>query len=146
MFFTWLLCALFTKPYLWLTQKYLQALVRNATDATRESRVLDIVNAMEPLAYRKMDFEEFCAAAISTHQLEALDGWEQIASTAFEHFEQEGNRVISVEELARELNLGPTAYSILKDWIRNSDGKLSLLGYTKFLHGVTLRSSNTRHH
>lgn len=56
---------------------------------------------MEPLAYRKMDFEEFCAAAISTHQLEALDGWEQIASTAFEHFEKEGNRIISVEELAR---------------------------------------------
>ena len=56
---------------------------------------------MESLGYRKMDFEEFCAAAISTHQLEALDGWEQIASTAFEHFEQEGNRVISVEELAR---------------------------------------------
>ena len=137
---------------------------------------------MAPLSYRKMEFEEFCAAAISTYQLEALDGWEQIASTAFEHFELEGNRVISVEELARvlsvfpyflapqnlsfccvyfclgvvkkfstcgtlmqELNLGPTAYSILKDWIRN-DGKLSLLGYTKFLHGVTLRSSNTRHH
>lgn len=56
---------------------------------------------MEPLSYRKMDFEEFCAAAISTHQLEALEGWEQIASTAFEHFEQEGNRMISVEELAR---------------------------------------------
>jgi hypothetical protein len=48
-----------------------------------------------------MYFEEFCAAAISTYQLEALEGWEQIASTAFEHFEQEGNRVISVEELAR---------------------------------------------
>jgi len=45
----------------------------------------------------------------------------------------------------QELNLGPSAYSILKDWIRNSDGKLSLLGYTKFLHGVTLRSSNPRH-
>ncbi|KAF3950014.1 hypothetical protein CMV_024177 [Castanea mollissima] len=127
-------------------ENFKTALVRNATDAMRESRVLDIINAMEQLSYKKMDFEEFCAAAISTHQLEALDGWEQIASTAFEHFEQEGNRVISVEELARELNLGPTAYSILKDWIRNSDGKLSLLGYTKFLHGVTLRSSNTRHH
>lgn len=60
-----------------------------------------VVSQMEPLAHRKMDFEEFCAAAISTHQLEALDGWEQIASTAFEHFEQEGNRAISVEELAR---------------------------------------------
>lgn len=56
---------------------------------------------MEPLAYRKMDFEEFCAAAISTHQLEAVEGWEEIASTAFEHFERDGNRVISIEELAR---------------------------------------------
>ncbi|OIW21380.1 hypothetical protein TanjilG_02525 [Lupinus angustifolius] len=120
------------------------ALARHATDAMKESRVLDIINMMEPLAYRKMDFEEFCAAATSTYQLEALDRWEDIANTAFEHFEIEGNRVISIEELARELNLGPSAYSILKDWIRN-DGKLNLLGYTKFLHGVTLRTSNPRH-
>ncbi|XP_059651189.1 CDPK-related kinase 3-like [Cornus florida] len=120
------------------------ALVRNATDAMKESRIPDILNVMAPLSYRKMDFEEFCAAAISTYQLEALERWEQIASTAFELFEQEGNRVISVEELARELNVGPTAHSILKDWIRSSDGKLSLLGYTKFLHGVTIRSSHTR--
>ena len=48
-----------------------------------------------------MDFAEFSAAAISPYQLEALEGWEQIARTAFEFFEQEGNRVISVEELAR---------------------------------------------
>lgn len=64
---------------------------------------------MDPLAYRKMNFEEFCAAAISVHQLEALEGWEQIASAGFEHFEQEGNRVISVEELARvrKINSAP---------------------------------------
>nr|XP_034904326.1 CDPK-related kinase 3-like isoform X3 [Populus alba]XP_034904327.1 CDPK-related kinase 3-like isoform X3 [Populus alba] len=123
---------------------FLQALVRNATYAMRESRAPEILNAMESLSYKKMYFEEFCAAAISTYQLEALEGWEQIASTAFEHFEEKGNRVISVEELARELNVGPSAYTFIKDWIRNSDGKLSLIGYTKFLHGVTLRSSNTR--
>ncbi|OAY62102.1 CDPK-related kinase 3 isoform X1 [Manihot esculenta] len=122
------------------------ALARHATDAMRESRVPELLTAMESLAYRKMYFDEFCAATISTYQLEALEGWEQMASTAFEHFEREGNRVISLEELARELNVGPSAYSFIKDWIRNSDGKLSLLGYTKFLHGVTLRSSNTRHH
>ncbi|KAL9999072.1 putative protein kinase CAMK-CDPK family [Helianthus debilis subsp. tardiflorus] len=121
------------------------ALMRNATDAMKESRVPDILNAMAPLSYRKMDFEEFCAAAISTYQLEALETWEQIASTAFDFFEQEGNRAVSVEELARELNVGPTAHSILKDWIRGDDGKLSLFGYAKFLHGVTLRSSNSRH-
>jgi hypothetical protein len=56
---------------------------------------------LEPLAYRSMDFEEFCAAAISPYQLEALDRWEDIAGTSFQHFEQEGNRVISVEELAQ---------------------------------------------
>ncbi|KAJ4952679.1 hypothetical protein NE237_029511 [Protea cynaroides] len=125
-------------------ENFKMALVRNATDSMKESRVPDIINTMEQLSHRKMDFEEFCAAAISTHQLETLEKWEQIASTAFEYFEQEGNRVISVEELAREMNLGPTAYSILNDWIRSSDGKLSFLGYTKFLHGVTLRSPNTR--
>ncbi|GAA0157387.1 non-receptor serine/threonine protein kinase [Lithospermum erythrorhizon] len=120
------------------------ALMRNVTDAMRESRVPEILNLMEPLSYKKMDFEEFCAAAVSPHQLEAHERWEEIASTAFGYFEEEGNRLISVEELAREMNLGPTAYSLLKDWIR-LDGKLSFIGYTKFLHGVTVRSS-TRHH
>ncbi|XP_061997841.1 CDPK-related kinase 4-like [Rosa rugosa] len=121
------------------------ALMKNSTDAMKESRVHDIINVMEPLAHKKLDFEEFCVAAISTYQLEALEGWEKIASTAFECFEREGNRVISVEELAQEMNLGPTSYSLLRDWIRTSDRKLSFLGYTKFLHGVTIRTSNTRH-
>ncbi|KAL8519586.1 hypothetical protein ACS0TY_010503 [Phlomoides rotata] len=121
------------------------ALMKNATDAMKESRVADILNTMEPLSYKKMDFEEFCAASISTYQLEALEKWEDIASAAFQHFEQEGNRVTSIEELAQELNLGPTAHSLLSDWIRPSDRKLSFLGYTKFLHGVTVRNSNTRH-
>ncbi|KAB2069707.1 hypothetical protein ES319_A08G110100v1 [Gossypium barbadense] len=120
------------------------ALMKSRTDAMQESRVFDIINVMEPLYYKKMDFEEFCAAAISTYQLEASEEWESIASTAFEYFEQDGNKVISVEELALELNLGPSAHSLLKDWIRVSDGKLSFLGYTKFLHGVTIRASNIR--
>ncbi|EHA8592008.1 putative CDPK-related kinase 4 [Cocos nucifera] len=93
-----------------------------------------------------MDFEEFCVATISPYQLEALENWEQIASAAFEYFEQEGNQVISIEELAQEMNLSSAAYSIVCDWIRPSDNKLNFLGYTKFLHGVTVRSSNTRHH
>lgn len=121
------------------------ALTKNATDAMKESRVGDILNMLEPVSYKKMDLEEFCAASISTYQLEAVEKWEDIASAAFEYFEQEGNRVTSVEELAQELSLGPTAYSLLGDWIRPSDRRLSFLGFTKFLHGVTIRSSNTRH-
>ncbi|CAL9060853.1 unnamed protein product [Musa banksii] len=126
-------------------ENFRMALMQNATEAMRESRVTDILNALEPLSYRWMDFEEFCAAAISPYHLEALEGWEQLASRAFEHFEREGNRVISVEELAQELNIPQTSYSFLKDWIRPEDGKLNVLGYTRYLHGVTIRSSNTRH-
>nr|BAJ96597.1 predicted protein [Hordeum vulgare subsp. vulgare] len=122
------------------------ALTRYLTDAMKESRILEFLHALEPLAYRSMDFEEFCTAAISPYQLEALDRWEEIAGTAFQHFEQEGNRVISVEELVQELNLAPTHYSIVQDWIRKTDGKLNFLGFTKFLHGVTIRGANTRRH
>ncbi|KAL8148465.1 CDPK-related kinase 3-like [Apium graveolens] len=118
------------------------ALAKNMTDTMKESRIPDILIAMESLSYKGMYFEEFCAAAISTYQIEALEEWESIASTAFAYFEQEGNKVTTVEELAQEMNLGASAYNLLKDWIRTSDGKLSLLGYTKFLHGVTVRSSH----
>ncbi|KAG7016799.1 CDPK-related kinase 4, partial [Cucurbita argyrosperma subsp. argyrosperma] len=124
---------------------YKAALVRNVTDAMRESNVADILKMMEPLANKRMGFEEFCAAAISVYQLEAVAGWESIATRAFEYFEQDGNRVISVHELVQEMNLGPIAHSFLQNWTRSSDGKLSFFGYTRFLHGVTIRYSNTRH-
>ena len=47
-----------------------------------------------------MDYEEFCAAALSVHQLEALDQWEQHARCAYELFDKDGNRAIVIEELA----------------------------------------------
>lgn len=47
-----------------------------------------------------MDFDEFCAAALSVYQLEALERWEQHARCAYELFEKEGNRAIVIEELA----------------------------------------------
>lgn len=56
---------------------------------------------MDALSFKKMDFTEFCAAAISVHQLEGTDRWDQHACAAYDIFEKEGNRVISVDELAR---------------------------------------------
>ncbi|KAG6495798.1 hypothetical protein ZIOFF_043626 [Zingiber officinale] len=115
-----------------------EGLLQNATEAMKEGK-------LEPLSYRKMDFEEFCAATISPHHLEALDGWEQMTSTAFEHFELEGKRAITVKELAQELSLPAANYSVLRSWIRPEDCKFNFLGYTRYLHGVTIRSANTRH-
>lgn len=119
-----------------------QALMRNSTDAMKDSRVHDILISLNALQYRRMDFEEFCAAALSVHQLEALDRWEQHARCAYELFEKDGNRAIMIEELASELGLGPSipVHAVLHDWIRHTDGKLSFLGYVKLLHGVSTRA------
>ncbi|XP_019422352.1 PREDICTED: CDPK-related kinase 5-like isoform X1 [Lupinus angustifolius] len=115
------------------------ALMKNATDAMKETRIPDLLASwqLNALQHRRMDFDEFCAAALSVHQLEALDRWEQHARCAYELFEKDGNRAIVIEELASELCLGPSVpvHSVLHDWIRHTDGKLSFLGFVKLLHG-----------
>ncbi|XP_062102077.1 CDPK-related kinase 5 [Humulus lupulus] len=118
------------------------ALMKSATDAMKDSHVLDVVASFNALQYRRMDFEEFCAATVSVHQLEVLDRWEQHARCAYELFEKEGNRAIVIDELASELGLGPAVpvHAVLHDWIRHTDGKLSFLGFVKLLHGVSIRT------
>uniref|UniRef100_A0A0D9X1K7 Protein kinase domain-containing protein n=1 Tax=Leersia perrieri TaxID=77586 RepID=A0A0D9X1K7_9ORYZ len=118
------------------------ALTREATDAMKESRVQEILVSLSALQYRRMDFQEFCAAAVSVHQLEALDRWEQHARSAYDFFEKDGNRAIVIDELASELGLSPSVplHVVLQDWIRHTDGKLSFLGFVKLLHGMSSRS------
>ncbi|KAK4404750.1 CDPK-related kinase [Sesamum angolense] len=115
---------------------------KNATDAMKDSRVLDYVNVVSSLQHRKMDFEEFCSAAISVHQLEGTESWEQLARRAYDFFEEDGNRPIMIEELASELGLSPSipVHVVLQDWIRHSDGKLSFLGFVRLLHGLSSRA------
>ncbi|KAE8701213.1 CDPK-related protein kinase [Hibiscus syriacus] len=117
-------------------------LMKNATDAMKDSRIPEFLASLNALQYRRMDFDEFCAAALSVHQLEALDRWEQHARCAYELFEKDGNRSIVIEELASELGLSPSVpvHAVLNDWIRHTDGKLSFLGFVKLLHGVSSRT------
>ncbi|XP_027071472.2 CDPK-related kinase 7-like [Coffea eugenioides] len=123
-------------------QNFKSAVTRMSTDAMKDSRVLEYVSLVSCLQYKKMDFEEFCAAAISVHQLEGMESWEQHARRAYELFEKDGNRPIMIEELASELGLSPSVpvHVVLQDWIRHSDGKLSFLGFVRLLHGVSSRT------
>ncbi|CAA7048293.1 unnamed protein product [Microthlaspi erraticum] len=114
------------------------ALASNATKAVKESRIIEFLTLLNGLQRRGMDFEEFCAAALNVHQHETLDCWEQSKLHAYELFDKNGNRANVIEELASELGVGP---SVLHDWIRHSDGKLSFYGFVKLLHGVSVRSS-----
>ncbi|XP_010427515.1 PREDICTED: CDPK-related kinase 7-like isoform X2 [Camelina sativa] len=123
-------------------QNYKTAILKSSTEATKDSRVLDFAHMISCLQYKKLDFEEFCASALSVYQLEAMETWEQHARRAYELFEKDGNRVIMIEELASELGLGPSVpvQVVLQDWIRHSDGKLSFLGFVRLLHGVSSRT------
>ncbi|XP_018472824.1 CDPK-related kinase 1 isoform X2 [Raphanus sativus] len=123
-------------------QNYKTAILKSATDAMKDSRVLDFVHMISCLQYKKLDFEEFCASALSVYQMEAMETWEQHARRAYELFEKDGNRPIMIEELASELGLGPSVpvHVVLQDWIRHSDGKLSFLGFVRLLHGVSSRT------
>jgi len=44
--------------------------------------------------------KKFCAAAISVHQLEGMESWEQHARLTYEPIEKDENRPIIIEELA----------------------------------------------
>ncbi|XP_038904731.1 CDPK-related kinase 7-like [Benincasa hispida] len=123
-------------------QNFKTALIKNSTDAIKDSRVLDYANVVSSIQYRKLDFEEFCAAAISIYQLEGMENWEQHARHAYDLFDKDGNRPIMIEELASELGLSPSVpvHVVLQDWIRHSDGKLSFLGFVRLLHGVSSRA------
>ncbi|KAL3580554.1 hypothetical protein D5086_018389 [Populus alba] len=111
-------------------------LMKNATNAMKDSHIPDFLSSLNPFQHRRIDFEEFCAAALNVHQLEAHDQWKQLARSAYELFEKDGNRAIVIEELASELGLGPSipVHAILNDWISHADGKLSFHGFVKLLH------------
>lgn len=122
-------------------ENFRQALLKNSTEAMKESRVFEILESMDGLHFKKMDFSEFCAAAISVLQLEATERWEQHARAAYDIFEKEGNRVIYPDELAKEMGLAPNVPAqVFLDWIRQSDGRLSFTGFTKLLHGISSRA------
>lgn len=84
-----------------------------------------------------MSFDEFITAAISVHQLEESENWERRARRAYEQFDKNDNRPITIDELTSELGLrvSISIHSVLLDWIRYPDGKLSFLGFIKLLHG-----------
>ncbi|CDP19237.1 unnamed protein product [Coffea canephora] len=85
-----------------------------------------------------MDFEEFCAAAINVHHLEARESWEQIYSYMGLLREMDENTALLYMPRSPKVGLSPSVpvNVLLQDWIRHFDGKLSFLGFVRLLHGV----------
>ncbi|KAF7153347.1 hypothetical protein RHSIM_Rhsim01G0190600 [Rhododendron simsii] len=116
-----------------------QDVTKNSTEAMKDSRIFYYADMMGTLQYRKLDFEEFCAATICVHWLEGMESWEQHARSAYEFFEKDGNIPIMIEELASELGLSPSVPIHVVLQVRQSDGKLSFMGFVRLLNGVSSR-------
>lgn len=123
-------------------ENFKSVLTKHATEAMQESRMFEMIASIDALQFKKMDFQEFCAAATSVPQLEGLERWDQQARSAYQIFEKAGNRVVLIEDLARELGIPSTvpAHVVLHEWVRHNDGRLSFFGFTNLLRGMPPRA------
>eukprot|EP00250_Pteridium_aquilinum_P015260 c22480_g1_i1 orf=512-2287(+) len=123
-------------------ENFKSVLTKNATEAMQDSRMFEMIQSIDALQFKKLDFQEFCAAATSVPQLEGLERWDQQARNAYQIFEKEGNRVVLIEDLARELGIPSTvpAHVVLHEWVRHNDGRLSFYGFTNLLRGMPPRA------
>ncbi|KAG8073011.1 hypothetical protein GUJ93_ZPchr0006g45689 [Zizania palustris] len=91
----------------------------------------DELRSKEIRRYRIMNFEEFYAAAISVHRLEALDIWEQHIHFAYDFFKKDGNRVVVIDELASasSFSAAPCCYAtfVLHDGPPYANGDLHMV-------------------
>ena len=79
----------------------LQALQKDRPWAVKESRVLEILQAMDTNADGMVDFDEFVAATLHVHQIEQTNSvkWQHRSKAAFSKFDVDGDGYITADEL-----------------------------------------------
>ncbi|KAI8550846.1 hypothetical protein RHMOL_Rhmol06G0139000 [Rhododendron molle] len=136
---------------------------KNSTEAMKDSRVLDYahmvmvseanflsslefkdeingilyISQMSTLQYRKLDFEEFCAAAISVHQLERMESWEQHTRSTYELFDKDGKKPY----YDRGISLGMLFFPSLLWLLTESSHKLAISWHLILATKVSAKST-----
>ncbi|KAL3699891.1 hypothetical protein R1sor_017913 [Riccia sorocarpa] len=117
-------------------------LSQNVITTLQDSRISEVLAVIDLYPFDEMNFEEFCAATLSIHQLRQIDHWWQYVRQAYEHLDAEENRFFLVEDLASEVGLkveDPETIvhlaDMLGDWITYPEGRLSFRGFIKLLNG-----------
>ncbi|KAI8532779.1 hypothetical protein RHMOL_Rhmol11G0240900 [Rhododendron molle] len=139
------------------------AVAKNSTEAMKDSRVLDYahmvmvfeanflsslefkdeiygilyISQMSTLQYRKLDFEEFWASAISVHQLERMESWEQHARSTYELFDKDGKKPY----YDRGISLGMLFFPSLLWLLTESSHKLAISWHLILATKVSAKST-----
>ncbi|KAL8152012.1 hypothetical protein V2J09_021820 [Rumex salicifolius] len=122
-----------------------QALAKDLPWKLKDSRVQEIVQAIDSNTDGLVDFTEFVAATLHVHQLEEHDSakWQQLSQAAFDKFDVDRDGFITPEELRLHTGLKGSVDPLLEDADIDKDGKISLPEFRTLLRNASMRSRNT---
>ncbi|KAL5181285.1 Calcium-dependent protein kinase 28 [Glycine soja] len=130
-----------------------QALAKDQPWKLKESRVLEILQAIDSNTDGLVDFTEFVAATLHVHQLEEHDSdkWQQRSQAAFEKFDLDKDGYITPDELRMHTGLRGSIDPLLEEADIDKDGKISLPEFRRLLRTAsmgsrTVMSPSHRHH
>ncbi|XP_076919377.1 calcium-dependent protein kinase 28-like [Bidens hawaiensis] len=117
-----------------------QALAKDVPWKMKDSRVLEILQAMDSNTDGLVDFSEFVAATLHVHQLEEHNNekWQRMSKAAFEKFDVDKDGFITAEELKMHTGLRGSTYPLLEEADVDKDGKISLPEFRRLLRSVSM--------
>nr|GMC99063.1 calcium-dependent protein kinase 28-like [Ipomoea batatas] len=119
-----------------------QALAKDLPWKMKESRVLEILQAIDSNTDGLVDFQEFVAATLHVNQMEEhnSENWQQRSQAAFEKFDIDKDGYITPEELKLHTGLRGSIDPLLEEADIDKDGKISLSEFRKLLRTASMGS------
>ncbi|KAH0470668.1 hypothetical protein IEQ34_000391 [Dendrobium chrysotoxum] len=121
-----------------------QALAKDLPWRMKDSRALEILQAIDSNTDGLVDFSEFVAAALHVHQLEEHDSerWNLRSQAAFDKFDVDRDGYITPEELRMHTGLKGSIDPLLEEADIDKDGKISLSEFRRLLRTASMGSRN----
>ncbi|KAF7828960.1 calcium-dependent protein kinase 28-like [Senna tora] len=122
-----------------------QALAKDIPWKLKDSRVLEILQAIDCNTDGLVDFSEFVAATLHVHQMEEHDSerWQHRSQAAFEKFDIDKDGYITPEELRMHTGLRGSIDPLLEEADIDKDGKISLQEFRRLLRTASISSRNS---
>ncbi|KAK4478863.1 hypothetical protein RD792_014368 [Penstemon davidsonii] len=119
-----------------------QALAKDLPWKMKDSRVVEILQAIDSNTDGLVDFTEFVAATLHVHQLEEHNSekWHERSRAAFEKFDVDKDGFITPEELKMHTCLRGSTDPLLEEADIDKDGKISLSEFRRLLRTASMSS------